>query len=117
MEDKAGEKIKEVIPMVSLEELKRIREEEFRAFEKYGSKVIERHKKSKIKADIKKIRAAKLRARFGITREGVEKTGKVMKGLGSGMKGAMSGILKIGRALGESAGEYQKRQDKMFKRR
>ncbi len=103
--------------MTHIEKLKQIREREAKAYGKYASKIIERQEKSKIKEDIKRIRGAKLRARFGITKESVEKTGKFMGGLGSGLKKTVFSMGKVAKALGESANEYQKQQEKRLRRR
>lgn len=103
--------------MVSLEELKQTREKEAKEYGKYYNRIIENQVKSKIKEDIKKIRAAKLRARFGITNEKLEKTGKFVKGFGSGLGSGLKKMGKLAMALGDSANEYQKQQDKKFGRR
>lgn len=121
MDDKARKKIREVIQMVSLEELKQTREREAKTYKGYADKIMERQEKFKIKQDIGKIKAAKLRARFGISSERIEKTGKFMgslgSGLGSGLKGAALGTGKLIKALGESAEEYQKLERKRLKGR
>lgn len=103
--------------MVSLEKLKQIRAREAKTYKGYAGKIMERQEKFKIKQDISKIKAANLRARFGISSERVEKTGKFVRGLGSGLKGAALGTGKLIKALGESAEEYQKLERKRLKGR
>ena len=77
---------------------------------------MENQEKLKIKGDIKKIRAAKLRARFGITKESIRKTETVVNEVGGRLKKMIFGMGKFALALGESANDYQKQQDKKFKR-
>jgi len=117
MENKSRKKIKGVIQMVSLDELKLMREKEAKGYGKYADKISENLQKSKIKTDIKKIRAARLRAKFGLTSGKVEKAGKVMVSVGSGFKKTLFGAGKVIRALGESAEEYHKLEKKRRRKR
>lgn len=103
--------------MTHLERLKELREKEAKVYKGYAGRIIERQEKFKIKQDIKKIKAAGLRARFGITKERVEKTGKFVSGFGKGLGYGIKKMGKVALALGESSKDYYEQREKELKRR
>lgn len=95
--------------MPTLEELEKQRKKEADKLKKINSKMEERRKKSKIKEDIRNIKAARLRGQFGFDSPEYKKTAKEMgasfKGagrtLGKGLGALGHGIMGIGMAANE----------------
>ena len=107
--------------MTSLEKLKQRRAKEAKTYGKYASKIMITQEKLVIRKDIKRIKAAKLRARFGMTKGDVDKFGKrteeIVSGFGSGFKKLAIGTGKVVKALGETVNEMHEQQEKQKKKK
>lgn len=98
--------VKEVILMVSLEELKKQMQRESSKFKGVGLKIAERREKQKVKQAIRKIKAARFRGQFGLSKENVESIGKVSKGIGKSILKASKVLAKGAIGAGEAANKY-----------
>jgi len=104
------------IDMVNLDKLKQKREEEAQKLKECNEKITERIEGDKIKEDIKKISAARLRAKLGVTKEKIvgkkKDAGKSLKKAGKIFDGLMKGLF----AIGQSANEYYAQEQKRLRR-
>lgn len=100
--------------MTDIEKLKKQREEEAIAYLQQMEKVNARREKQKVQEDIRRIRAAKLRAKYGFIKSAeiksaVGKTGKMAKVVGEG-------LMKFLSAIGEHYEEMEQKEKKMRKK-
>lgn len=97
-----------MIKTVSIDELKRIRAEEAAKLSKVNEKFDEKQEKRKLKEDIRKIKAAKLRGQLGMTSQNVDNMHKATEAAGETLKklgGTLfKGILGAGEAVNEMYG-------------
>lgn len=103
--------------MPSLAELMRIRKEEGEKLKSYKSKYQKKRKKQEIKEDIRKIRAARLRAQTGVTKERVEQVGGFFSTIGKGLAGGGRAIGGGLMAMGQANNEYYAQPKKKYKKR
>lgn len=92
--------------MVTLEKLKAMRAKEGEALKKLQGRLAEKRQKKKIKADIRKIKGAKLRAYTGMDRDAMDRFGNAFKATGKTLKSVGSTLGKGLLGAGEAAEKY-----------
>lgn len=84
--------------MVSIEKLKQIRAAEGQKLKQMQGVIKEREQKIKLKEDIRKIRGATMRAKYGTTMETVKLFGDAIE---KSFKGSMPVLKNTGKAIGK----------------
>ena len=101
----------------TLDELRDMREVQAEKFKKYSVKVHDNIKKDTVKKDIRRIKSANLRAKYGITSEKIDKLDNAMKGMREKVMKLGKGTVKVLGALSESSNDYHKATQKKNKMR
>lgn len=100
--------------MVTIEELRRRREKAALKLMPFAGKVAERKEKQLVKQDIRRIKAARFRGQFRLSKDNVEKAGNIFKGSAkailSGGKVLAKGLMGAGEAANELYGAGRKKK-------
>lgn len=84
--------------MPTIERLREIRRIEGESLKKLNVKLSEKKEKKKLKEEIRTLKAAKLRSKFGVSKEGVHKIGSAFK---KSFEGSGKQLWGIGKSVGK----------------